>query len=272
MNGVAIYVCAVSSAIALATWENKRKRILAGATLFLCCLGLLFTLTRSVWIATIIATAVTLAVTPQLRRFLLPAIGGTVALVLLALAVLPGFNASVDERANNKLTVWERRNVDAAAINMVSNRPLFGFGIGRFNEDNAEYFPLQSDIPQFVTRQIALHNVFLLLAVELGLIGVGLFAASFLAVVGTAMFSRGPPEMRPWRLGLLAIAIYWVIGAQFVPLGQVLPNMIVWLWAGIVLGGATTVTELASNGHREEPPIPTQELALRRPAIGEGSI
>ena len=71
---------------------------------------------------------------------------------------------------------------------------------------------------------------------------------------------------------MLAIAMYWIVGAQCVPLGQVFPNMIVWLWAGIVLGGATRVAEPASNGHRPTPPQPTRELTLRRPAIGEGGI
>ncbi len=272
VNGLALYVCAITSVIALATWKGRR-RILAGTTLFLCVLGLLFTLTRSAWIAAIIATAVTLAVAPGLRRYLLPVTVATMALVLAALAVLPGFEASVQQRTDNQLTVWERRNVNAAALNMVSNRPLFGFGIGRFNDDNRDYFPLQSDIPMFVTTQIALHNVFLLLAVELGLIGATLYAASLLTVVGSALASRGPPEMRRWRIGLLAIALYWIVGAQFVPLGQVFPNMIVWMWAGIVLGGASEVTELASNGRRQAPPIaPTDELALRSPAIGEGGL
>ncbi len=272
VNGVALFVCAVSSAIALGAWTAPRRRTLAGATFLLCSLGLLFTLTRSVWIASVIATIVTLAVAPGLRRFLAPAIVSILAMVLLALTILPGFKASFEDRANNQLTVWERRNVDAAAINMVSHRPLLGFGVGKFNEDNAEYFTLPADIPQFVTTQIALHNVFLLMAVELGLIGVALFASSFLAVVGSALLSRGPPELRPWRLGMLAIAVYWVVGAQFVPLGQVFPNMIVWMWAGIVLGGAIKGREPATNGHRDTPPPPTHELALRRPAIGEGGL
>ena len=155
---------------------------------------------------------------------------------------------------------------------MVDHRPLLGFGIGRFNDDNRDYFQLQSDIPMFVTTQIALHNVFLLLAVELGLIGATLYGASFLAVVGSALLSRGPPEMRRWRIGLLAIALYWIVGAQFVPLGQVFANMIVWMWAGIVLGGATGATQPASNGRRLKPPMPTQELALRGRALGEGTL
>jgi putative inorganic carbon (hco3(-)) transporter len=270
VNGMALYMCAIASVIALGSWIGRR-RLLAGTTLFFCVLGLLFTLTRSAWLATIIATAVTLAVVPGLRRHLLPVTVTVLALVMVALAVLPGFEASVQQRADNQLTVWERRNVNAAAVNMVEHRPLFGFGIGRFNDDNTDYFTLQNGIPMFVTTQIALHNVFLLLAVELGLIGATLYAASFLAVVGSALLSRGPPEMRRWRIGLLAIALYWIIGAQFVPLGQVFANMIVWMWAGIVLGGASEATQPASNGHRAEPPVPTQGLALRGPPP-EGSF
>ncbi|HEY7151539.1 MAG TPA: O-antigen ligase family protein [Solirubrobacterales bacterium] len=271
VNGLALYVCTVSSVIALSTWKG-RKRVLAGTTLFFCVLGLLFTLTRSSWVATIIATAVTLAVVPGLRRYLLPVTVAILTLVMGALAFLPGFSASVQERTDNKLTVWERQNVNAAALNMVEHRPLLGFGIGKFNDDNTDYFTLQKGIPMFVTTQIALHNVFLLLAVELGLIGASLYAASLIAVVGSALASRGPPEMRRWRIALLAIALYWIVGAQFVPLGQVFANMIVWMWAGIVLGGAAEATEPASNGRRAHPPAPTQELALRRPALGEGGF
>ena len=62
------------------------------------------------------------------------------------------------------------------------------------------------------------------------------------------------------------------MGAQFVPLGQVFANMIVWMWAGIVLGGATGATQPASNGRRLKPPTSTQELALRGPALGEGTF
>jgi hypothetical protein len=246
VNGVALYTCAVASAIAIATWTTRWRRNAAGVVLFLCALGSLFTLTRSVWIATVVATALTLALTPRLRRLLLPTFAAGALVVVLLLAVVPKFDTSFTERTNNQLTVWERRNVNAAAIEMVSRRPLVGFGIGTFNQRNAEFFPLLDDVPQEVTvdtTQIAIHNVFLLFAVEQGLVGATLLLASLLAVVGSALSARGPPELRPWRLGLFALAAYWIVAANFAPLGQVFPNMVVWLWAGIVLGGATEVAE-----------------------------
>ncbi len=254
VNGVALYACAVASAIAIATWRIRWKRMGAGFVLLLCALGLLFTLTRSVWIATVVASVMTLALTPRLRRFLLPAAVAGAAVVLLLLAFVPKFDTSVNNRTHNQLTVWERRNVDAAAIKMVSRRPLTGFGIGTFNERNAEFFPLLGDVPQVVTvdtTQIAIHNVFLLFAVEQGLVGVTLLVASLLAAVGSALLARGPPELRAWRPGLFAIAAYWVVAANFAPLGQVFPSMIVWLWAGIVLGAATRESERSPESMRQ---------------------
>ena len=193
VNGVALYTCAVASAIAVATWTTRRRRIAAGAVLLLCTLGLLFTLTRSVWIATVVASALTMAFTPHLRRFLLPAVAGSALVVLVLLTLVPKLDASVTKRANNQLTVWERRNVDAAALEMVSRRPLLGFGLGTFNDRNAEYFPLLSDVPQVVTvhtTQIAIHNVFLLFAVEQGLVGVD-------APAGEPARRRGQRHARP---------------------------------------------------------------------------
>jgi O-antigen ligase len=240
-NGIGLYVSAVAAAVALATWKGRRPRWFAGFVFLACALGLLLTLTRSVWVASIVATAVTLVVIPSLRRFLFPGAIGLSVMVLLALALVPGLSSSAQNRKDSDRPVWERENVDAAAVNMVSRRPLFGYGLGTFNEVNGEYFKLLDHVPQVALLGLAIHNVFLALAVELGLIGAGLFVAALLCVVGRALFSRGPPELAPWRAGMLAIAIFWTVVANFAPTGQAFPSMIVWFWAGIVLSGAVKV-------------------------------
>jgi putative inorganic carbon (hco3(-)) transporter len=237
-NGVGLYVSAVAAAVAFATWEGRRRKAFAAAVLSVCALGLLLTLTRSVWVASVVATLATLAIVPHLRRFLLPAGIGLGTLVLVALATVPGLASSVEDRKDSKRPVWERENVNAAALNMVSHRPLLGFGLGTFNEKNRDYFKLLDRVPQIAVLKIGVHNVFLALAVELGLIGLGLFLASLTCAIGGALFSRGPPEMTPWRDGLLAIAIFWVVIANFAPTGQVFPSLVVWFWGGVVLSGS----------------------------------
>jgi O-antigen ligase len=137
---------------------------------------------------------------------------------------------------------------------MVSERPLLGYGLGTFNEKNRDHFKLLDRVPQIAELDIAIHNVFLSFAVELGLIGAGLFVAGLLCAVGSALLARGPPEMAPWRAGLLAIAIFWMVVASFAPAGQVFPNLIVLFWSAIVLSGSVSVQRrLAMTGSRIAP-------------------
>jgi O-antigen ligase len=238
VNGVGLYVCAVAAGVAVALWRRRWARVAATVVMALCAIGLMFTLTRSVWVGAIVATTLTMASTRELRRFLLPTAVTATAIVLATLALMPGFGLRVDERSGAERSVWERQNVNAAAVTMVSERPLLGFGLGTFNEQNSNYFPLLSDTPQVAEQRLGVHNVFLSMATELGLVGATLFVVSFIWAIGSAVRAPGPPDLRPWRVGLLAIAIFWLIVANAAPLGQVFPTMITWLWAGIILGGS----------------------------------
>jgi putative inorganic carbon (HCO3(-)) transporter len=235
-NGVALYVCLVAAAIAIATWRRPEWRMAAGAVGLLCAAALLLTLTRSVWIASVVASLTSLAAFRETRRLVVPAIGCAAALSIALLALFPQLEERAAERRDARRSVSERMNVNAAALTMVGERPLLGFGWSTFRERNEEYFPLLEDVPQTAERRLGIHNVLLTFATELGLIGATLFALGFLLAVGGAIATRGPPELRPWRIGLLAIALFWTVVAMFAPLGQVLPTLIPWLWAGIVLG------------------------------------
>jgi putative inorganic carbon (hco3(-)) transporter len=235
-NGVGLYVCLVAATVALATWRRRGWRLAAGAAGLLCAAGLLLTLTRSVWVASVVATFGALAAFRETRRLVIPAAAGTAALAVVLFTAFPQLEERAAERKEADRSVSERRNVNAAALAMVGERPLLGFGWSTFRERNDEYFPLLEDVPQTAERRLGIHNVLLTFATELGLIGATLFALGFLLAVGRGVLTRGPPELRPWRIGLLAIAIFWAVVATFAPLGQVLPTFIPWLWAGIVLG------------------------------------
>ena len=247
VNGIGLYACAVAAAIGAYTFRQRWARIVAMLVVGLCAVGILFTLTRAVWLAAVVATVVTMLLVRELRRWFVPAMVGAALLIGTALLVVPGMQDMVSVRESSERSVWERRDVDAAALTMVAERPLLGFGLNTFSEKNAEYYPLLDDIPQVAERRIGIHNVFLLFATELGLVGLTLFLASLAAAVGTALTTRGPPELRPWRIGLIAITIFWLVEANFAPLGHVFPDMIIWLWAGVVLGG-TAVAEGRRGG------------------------
>ncbi|MGD9697159.1 MAG: O-antigen ligase family protein [Thermoleophilia bacterium] len=239
--GQALFACAVAAAIAFYVWENRRARIFAAAVVALCLLGTLFTLTRSIWLASAVSIIVTMAVTKQLRRFVIPTMVGGAVAVVAALVLIPGLSSSAEQRQNEESPIWDRYNTNAAALRMIDERPLVGFGWGTFQTASIERMWQAPDYP-LINPGLRAHNVPLLFASELGLIGVTLWLMAFIAAVVATLFLRGPPEIEPWRIGLIAIAIHFAIVANFVPMSQAYPNMLVWLWAGLVYGACRPYT------------------------------
>jgi O-antigen ligase len=173
--------------------------------------------------------------TPRLRRYLVPtAIAMTLA-IAGALLLIPGLEHSAQKRANNSRTLWDRKNLARAAVNMVDAKPLFGFGWSRFSSDSADYFQQAFDYPLTATSA-GIHNTPLNYAVDLGLVGASLWALGILFGVGTALATRGPPDLMRWRAALLAIAVASLVVSNAVPPTAWL-NRSLWLFAGIVYSG-----------------------------------
>ncbi|HEX8065463.1 MAG TPA: O-antigen ligase family protein [Thermoleophilaceae bacterium] len=234
-NGIALYMCGVAAVVAFVKWRGRRWRIVALLVAGLCMLGVLLALTRIVWLAAIVASPIALAAARETRRYLIPAVGAAVAIVMLAVAVIPGLQGRVNTRRNdNSETLWARRNSNAAAVRMVEARPLVGFGWGRFAEDSTPYYRQSQDYP--LTFLHDLHNVYLANAVELGLVGLFLWLAALAGAVGGAILRRGPPELRAWKLGLVAVAMGLLISWLTAPAEYVLPTLLMWLWAGVAWG------------------------------------
>lgn len=237
-NGMALFLCGIAAAVGYATWRRRGLRVLALAVMALCTLGLLFTVTRSIWLGAAVATIVVLVAMAELRRFLIPVVVTAGAIVGLALAVVPGLSGQAEERSSNQLPVWDRLNLNVAAVNMVEERPLVGFGWGTFRDESQPYFGL-GDYPQRGFGSPA-HNTFLSNAAEIGLVGTALWAgALLLAVAAGVLRRRGPPELRPWRFVLLGFAVFWLIITQFVLLVYPFPNYFIWLLAGLALSYRT---------------------------------
>lgn len=246
-NGLALYECAVAAAIAVACWKRPLARLAAGCVVVLCSAGLLYAVTRSVWLASVVATVVTLLAFRELRLYLVPAVAAGLLLVLVSLAVVPGLAQLVRARTDAQISVWDRRNTNASALNMIEARPLLGFGWDQFDTVGRDYFELLDDVPQ-TGSDTTVHNVFLSHLAELGMVGATLWGLAFALAIGGAILRRGPPELRPWRRGLLAITVHWIVVANFVPLPYAFPNLLLWTWAGIVAGGALASRPYSRGG------------------------
>jgi O-antigen ligase len=238
-NGVALFGSAVFCAIAVATWTRSRWRLLAAGLGSICLLDCLFTLQRGVWIGAVAGTVVTLAAFRPLRRFLLPVLALVGIGVALSLNLIPGLSQNVSERTNDQMSVWDRENLLVAAGNMIEARPLFGFGWGSFTHVAEPYFRQQDLIPLTASNgekgTDILHSVVLSNAVELGVLGCALWLLAVFLAIGGAIVKRGPPELYWWRAGLLAYTVCWAVVLNLTPLPQAFPNLLLWVWAGVVL-------------------------------------
>lgn len=233
-NGMALFICAVAAAIAASVWrEHRRARWIASAVAVACVFASFLTLTRAIWLSVVVASLVVMLGARELRRFVLPALAVGGVAVIAALAFIPALSQSTQQRAADQRPVWDRLNLLTAGERMIAERPLTGVGWGRSAELTSDYQRQSDDFPLTVA-QLAIHNVFVAHAAELGLPGAALWVLGLVAAIGTAIGARGPPELRPWRLGLAAIAIQWVIMANFVPLSYAFANLTLWAWAGVV--------------------------------------
>ena len=249
-NGMGLFACGVAAAMGVAVWrERPNLRRACYAVAGLCLAGCLFTLTREVWIGTAVAGLVTLAAFAELRRFLLPAVVAGALVTLLALATVPGFASSFHSRTHDESSLWVRKNVAHAALNMIDARPLLGFGWNNFVRESPPYFRSASDYPM-IGAGVPVHNVFLRNAVELGLIGTALWALAIALALGGAVFAPPDrPEFRIWQIGLTAIALNFLVIINFAPSSYAFPTALLWTWAGVV-GSPLTRPELVPERRR----------------------
>jgi putative inorganic carbon (HCO3(-)) transporter len=235
-NGCGLFMGVVGAAIALALWREHRWRVTAAVVLVLCFAGLLFTETRSVWLGGAVATVVALLVTRDLRRYSVPAIAGGVGVIAVCIALIPGLAGAINERRDDDRTVWDRKNLATAAVNMVEAYPLVGIGWHRFTEESGGYFRVSRDFP-LTAEDTVIHNVFLTYAAEAGLVGLALWVTTLCLGMGSALWppARGEPHL--WQAGLGAYLVFFLVISNFV-FPQVFPNVALWLLAGAAVGAA----------------------------------
>jgi putative inorganic carbon (HCO3(-)) transporter len=234
-NGLALYACAVACGIAAATWRTWPARAYAVMVGLLCIVGAFLSLERSVWIGAVFGTSLAMLATRGLRRYMVIVLVAGAAAIGSALLVIPGLYDTVHTRVTERGILWDRKNLARAALNMVEARPLFGFGWSRFTAESDDYFQQSFDYPLTATHA-GVHNTPLTYAVDLGLVGMSLWLLGVVLGVGGALATRGPPDLLPWRVGLLAIASAYLVVMSSVPPTTWL-NRSLWLFAGVVYAG-----------------------------------
>jgi putative inorganic carbon (hco3(-)) transporter len=228
-NGLALYGCAVAAAIALRQW--RRARWVPLLALVLCIFGVIFCLTRQVWVAAVLGTAVGMFARRELRAWLIPAALAALLAIGAAFALVPGFGTRADSRVNSQRPVWDRLNSDDAALRMIGDEPLLGHGWYTFGGESLNYYRQAPDRP--VTTVGRVHNVFLSYAVELGVLVLTAWVIAIALALMGGLRRRGPPDLDDWRSGLIAFAVAWAVVANFTPMGYAFVHSLLWLFAGM---------------------------------------
>jgi len=256
-EGFANFACAVAAVIAFSQWRGTKARACAAAVAAVCVFGCFVTLERGVWIAAAAGALVSALCTPAGRRWLIPGALCCALVISGALALSPALASRTATRAAYRRSVWDRQNQTSAAVRMIEARPLFGFGWDRFEGEGLDYFRQSPSYPMTgystAEKPLPLHDIYLSMAVELGLVGALLWLVALLWGVGGAIFAGGPRELRPWKLGLLAIGVFFLVIAFVNPLQQNFTELLLWTWAGVALGPAPRAATLSARTVRSRP-------------------
>lgn len=236
--GMSLFMCGTASLLlASQLWARRRPwSLVAGLVTVLCAVGILLTLTRAVWLASVVGAAAALC-TRRLRRFAPATAVAALLLVAGALVVVPGLRADILDRTatpESQLSVWDRYNTNQAAVRIVSEEPLTGIGWRRFIQVGLDYQVQAVDRP-ILYSPIDVHNVVLGYAAELGVLGAGLWLLVVVLLFARAVATPAPQDLEPWRIGLVAVGTLWFVTSNFGPVPYPFPNHLLWLWGGLVL-------------------------------------
>jgi O-antigen ligase len=298
-EGFACYACAVAAIIAASRWRGG-WRWFAVAVAIACVFGSFLTFERGVWIGDAVGVAAAGLVSRDVRRCLLPAVPLAALAVVAALTLIPSVQSTANSRINAIYPVWDRQNQTAAALNMIQAKPLLGFGWDNWADTAAPYFRLaphrlltgypsslqQAELggsrsgqsasaggvssgPGLTSVQGALHDSYLSYAVELGLIGACMWLACVLWGLGSAVLGPGAPDLRGWRIGLVAIGGCFLVLSAVDPLSQNFTQLVLWTWAGVAAGAGSLLgvgramrPPATSEGPKPGEPTPPTEAPL----------
>jgi putative inorganic carbon (hco3(-)) transporter len=254
-EGFATFACAIAAIMAYAQWRGQKRRYLAAIVTVVCIFGCFLTLERGVWIGAAAGIVVMALATRTGRRWLIPGVLACTLVIGGALLFSSTLATKTSHRTDDQLSIWTRENQIFAGLRMLDARPLLGFGWNKYPTESLGYFREAADYPMDGYSEPAscassgggctfevprpLHNTYLSFAVELGLIGGLLWLVSLLWGVALGIFSRGPADLRPWKLGLIAITIAFLAIAAVNPFQSPFTMLLLWVWAGIAWGNSS---------------------------------
>ena len=188
-NGFAMYACGAAAVMVVVTARRMAIRIGAALTAVLCSVGIVLSLTRSVWLSAAVAALVSMLAVRGVRRWIPLAAIVAATIAFATITLVPGLAAFASQRKNDATTVYERQNLIGAALAMTEARPLFGFGWATFLTASDPYFTVTA-APFALKQPEPVHDVYASNLAEIGLVGTGVWLIAMMLALGTPLLSR----------------------------------------------------------------------------------
>ncbi|MCG8354668.1 MAG: O-antigen ligase family protein [Kiloniellales bacterium] len=191
------------------------------------CLCILLSKGRAVWLAMPIALGYLFLMDKRIRPLL-------IALALLAGLAAPPLTfvmaerAALGERLGARSPVFNRVALYATAVDMIKERPIFGFGFGisTYGDHRTPFLTSWGDVPAQYSMDASIpHNEFLNVLVLVGVVGLVPFVILFWycwRALARCHSGRDPcePHARDLALYVQAIFIIVVVNGQFMDVSR----------------------------------------------------
>lgn len=231
-------------------------------------LGVVLSLTRSVWLSFLVATVLIAAFDRRWRRSILAGLATAVAGGVLVAGVMLANPQRLEERTFELVPIYQRLIMYEAATLMILESPVIGYGKGKsaFVSQRQKYVSNIGSISADYGLQAGPpHNVYLYTLLQWGLVGFIPYMALFVFLVRSAMMLRRLPagdhriERRFADFFLASTCVYLILGV-FLDVATL--NVFTSLY--FVLGGAV-------EGMRYRVYQPSRQLARRGARMSDGA-
>jgi len=226
---------------------QRGRRFLLLSAVGLGTLGLAFTLSRGGLVATGLGCLLIFFVWLKQRIGLLPSLCATILPAALTLVLLFGTPNLISKRffRDDYKAAFGRIPLMLVALNMIRHRPFFGVGLNNYNE----VAPRLDNTPQRVTSwwNVPVHNQFLFIAAEIGLIGLAsylLFVLAILKSLWPAMRSRD--SLLAWSSLGVALGITVFLAHLQIEFDSMARNSLFWFVSGLAVS-LGRIAELTSK-------------------------
>lgn len=228
---------------------KRRTRLLVASAIGLGTLGLMFTLSRGGFVATGLGCLLIFFVWLKQRIGFLRALCATILPTVLILVSVFGTPNLVSKRffRDDYKAAFGRIPLIQVALDMIQHRPLFGVGLNNYSE----IAPRHDKTRQRITSwwNVPVHNQFLFIAAETGLVGLGSFLLFILVILRSVWPAiRSSDPLLAWTgLGVAVGIAVFLVHLQ-IEFDSIARNSLFWFVSGLAVS-LGQLAELTSKGN-----------------------